>query len=420
MKRISTAALAAAIIVTGIGATPAAFAKDKKEEQPKGPQLSKPVFDAVNGAKDAITKKDYATAEPLVVQAETAAKTDDEKYYAQLMRYALVAGKADAAAGPNGVLDVKSMIAPLDALIANPKTPAAQLPSFEYTRAQIAYDQKDWARAVALFKSAKAHGSTEAKLDYYLAQAQASSGDSSGLEALANSGTVQPEEFYRTATARALAANQRAQAIQWLNRWAAAYPTARTWNTVLGNYAFGRTPIAKLDKRTTLDLLRLMRQTKALADASYYEEYAQNAFDTGLPDESKAVIAEGKATGKIVGNGNSVVQTLNQNANAQVASEGSFDGLDKKAAASPTGALSAQTGDAYFSKGDYAKAVALYRQALTKGVANTDEVNTHLGIALALSGDKAGAKAAFGLVKTAPRSELASFWLTWIDHPVTG
>jgi hypothetical protein len=38
---------------------------------------------------------------------------------------------------------------------------------------------------------------------------------------------------------------------------------------------------------------------------------------------------------------------------------------------------------------------------------------------LALSGDKAGAKAAFAAVTTAPRSDIAGFWSTWIDSPPT-
>jgi Flp pilus assembly protein TadD len=142
-------------------------------------------------------------------------------------------------------------------------------------------------------------------------------------------------------------------------------------------------------------------------------------MDVGLPDETKAVIAEGKAAGKIPGTGNSNIQALVTSSNSQVAAEGSFAGLETKAAASPTGALSSQTGDAFLGRGDYPKAIALYKQALTKGGVNNDEVNTHLGIALALSGDKAGAKAAFAAVTTAPRSDIAGFWSTWIDNPPT-
>ena len=44
-------------------------------------------------------------------------------------------------------------------------------------------------------------------------------------------------------------------------------------------------------------------------------------------------------------------------------------------------------------------------------------VNLHLGIALALSGDKAGAKTTFATVTGAPGSEIAGLWTTWCDAP---
>ena len=48
---------------------------------------------------------------------------------------------------------------------------------------------------------------------------------------------------------------------------------------------------------------------------------------------------------------------------------------------------------------------------------DADAVNTHLGIALAGSGDTAGAKAAFALVKASPRADIASFWETALGTP---
>ncbi len=422
MKRISTAALAAAIMVSGAGVlvVAPAIAKDKKEEAAKGPQISKEVAVPINAAKTAILAKDYATAEPELAKADAAAKTDDEKYYASYLRYAMEAGKAQAAAGPTGNLDTSKMLPPLDAVIANPKTPADVRPQVEFTRATIAYDAKDYALAVKMFSAAQQHGSQEPKLTYFLAQAKSATGDNSDMDKLAASGAPQSDDFYKAGIGRAKAAGQRDQELIWLKRWLVASPKGTTWNLVLANYALGPTSMAKLDKRQMVDLFRLMRQTNSLVDQDYYEDYAQKAFDVGLPDEAKSVIAEGKAKGKIAGNGNSNIQALNSQSNAQVASEGSFEALERKASASASGALSAQTGDAYLSRSNYPKAIELYKQALSKGAANADEVNTHLGIALALSGDKAGAKAAFAAVKVAPRSEMAGFWTTWLDAPVTG
>jgi tetratricopeptide (TPR) repeat protein len=424
MKSISTAAFAAAMVAgaTGLAFAPPAFAK-KKEEAPTGPQYTQAVAVAANKAKIALLAKDLVTAEAAVGEAEAAAKTDDDKYISTFLRYALVSQKiSDASAGTNGAFDPAPMIAPLDGLIVNPKTPADMLPKFEYSRATIAYDAKDWARAIRLFQQAQQHGSTEKNLGLYLAKSKVQGGDAAGgmadLEKLTAAGT-QTEDIYKYGVAQSAAAGLKPQTISWLKRWLIAYPTMKTWRDALGYYGLTQNPVDKLDKKTSIDLFRLMRQTKSLADENYYEEYAQKVMDVGLPDETKAVIAEGKANGKIPGAGNSNIQALVQASNAQVANEGSFAGLESKSAASATGALSQQTGDAFLGRGDYAKAIGLYKQALAKGGVNNDEVNTHLGIALALSGDKAGAKAAFGAVTTAPRSNLAGFWITWIDNPPT-
>ena len=425
MKRISTAVLTAALVTGMAGVTIAtpAFAK-KKEEAPKGPQVSPAVGAAIQKAKAAFTAKDLVAADAAVSEAEANAKTDDEKYYANFLRYALVSQKiADASTGTNGAFDPTPMVAPLDALIANPATPADMRPQFEYSRATIAYDQKNWALATQLFTAAQTHGSTQVNLPLYLAKTKIQAGNTAGgmadLDALFASGKPQTDDVYRYAIQQSSNAGLRADTVKWMQRWVTAYPTSKTWRTALAFYGFSAKPMAKLDKRQQVDLFRLMRQTKALADQSDYEEYAQRTMDIGLPDEAKMVIDEGKATGKIPAASSSVIKALASDAAAQITAEGSFDSLERKAAASPTGPLSAQTGDAYLGRSNYAKSIALYRQALSKGGVNVDEVNTHLGIALALSGDKAAAKTAFTAVTGAPRNEIAAFWLIWLDHPPT-
>ena len=45
---------------------------------------------------------------------------------------------------------------------------------------------------------------------------------------------------------------------------------------------------------------------------------------------------------------------------------------------------------------------------------------TRLGIALAYSGDKAGARTAFEAVKGQPRADLAGLWIEYLDHPPVG
>lgn len=425
MKRISTAVLSAALVtMAGVAFAPAALAKKKEEAQPAGNTVSKEVGVAVEKAKAASGAKDIVALEAAVVEVETAAKTDYEKYLGSYLRYALVSEKIGrASTGTNGAFDPSPMIAPLDALIANPSTPADMRPKFEFSRATIAYDQKNWALATQLFTAAQTHGSTEANLPLYLSKTKIQGGNVAGgmadFDALYASGKPQTEDLYRYAIDQSSRAGLKADTLKWLQRWVMAYPSAATWRNVILYYGISAKPIAKLDKRQQIDLFRLMRQAKALADQTDYEQYAQYVTDVGLPDEAKLVIDEGKATGKIPAVPSVTVKELAAMAGRAITAEGSFDALERKAAASPTGPLSAQTADAYLGRSDYAKSIALYRQALAKGGVNADEVNTHLGIALAMSGDKAGARTAFSAVTGAPRSDIAAFWMIWLDHPPT-
>ena len=71
-------------------------------------------------------------------------------------------------------------------------------------------------------------------------------------------------------------------------------------------------------------------------------------------------------------------------------------------------------GDLLYGYGQYAKAAELYRAALSKSGADANLINLHLGMALARSGDKAGATAALNAV-TGPRVEIAKYWLTYLS-----
>ena len=64
--------------------------------------------------------------------------------------------------------------------------------------------------------------------------------------------------------------------------------------------------------------------------------------------------------------------------------------------------------------GDYAKAAALYKAALGKSGVDSGLANLRLGEALAMSGDKAGATAAFNAV-TGSNAQVAKYWLLFLS-----
>ncbi len=423
MKTLSTLALAAALAAGLGGIAVVQPAAAKKEEAKPGLKLSQEFVKVAKPAQDAMAAKNYAGAEPLVAQAEAAAKNDDEKYVAQSLRFDLTRSKIAEVrvANPSAPVDESSLAGPLDALIANPSTPAVNKPTLLNARGVIAFNGKQWPQAIQYLSQARDAGYQDPDLDLRIATAKYNSGDVAGgsadLEtAIAKAkaaGKPASEDYYRYAIARANKARDKAQTVAWMSRYAAAYPTPQTWHDVLITYGLSSPSVDTLDKNQRIDLFRLMHDTKSIADQSLYEQYALDVIDRGLPSEAMNVLKEGQASGKLTA-GRNLNEEMAQ-ATSSAKSEGSLAPLEAKAKTSADGKLSAATADAYLSRGENAKAIELYRAALGKGGVNADEVNTHLGIALSRSGDKPGAMAAFAAVKTGSRGNLAALWSAWVS-----
>ena len=94
--------------------------------------------------------------------------------------------------------------------------------------------------------------------------------------------------------------------------------------------------------------------------------------------------------------------------------DASLDSSAKSALAGGTAKAALATGDLHYTYGQYAKAAELYRAALKKSGADANLINLHLGMALARSGDKAGATAALNAV-TGPRADIAKYWLAYVS-----
>ncbi|WP_375422417.1 hypothetical protein [uncultured Sphingomonas sp.] len=424
MKILSKLAVAALLTTSVGGLTVAAPAvAQKKDEQKGGLKLSKPVAAIAKSAQDAIAAKNFAVADPILVQVETLATTDDDKYIAAALRYDYENQKLAAAqaANPKAPLDQTSLAKPLDALIAAKNTPAADRGKYLYRRGQLASIGGQFQVATQYYQQAKAAGYNDPEFELQLIKTKFQSGDVTGgltdLEAEVNkqeaAGTKAPEAYYRYAIAQANQKQLKPQTMTWLKKYITAYPTTANWRAILITYGLQPTSVVKLDKSQSIDLFRLLRASGSLADQALYEEYAQSVYDRGLPYEAQAVVREGQASGKLPATSSSAKAIATDSATA-IREEGSLTAQEKKAALAKDGKLASQVGDAYLGQGNYAKAIELYRSALTKGGVATDEVNTHLGIALARSGDKAGATTAFASVTTEPRAGIAQLWSTYV------
>lgn len=424
MKSISRVAFAAALMAgaAGIAVSPPALAQKKAEQGAPKLKLSKEVQNAAAAAQKAIAAKDYATAGTQLTAAQAAAKTEDDRYIVAALQLQAEASKMQDARAANQQVSDQGLKAPLEALIANPKTPAVDVAKYNYQLGVMAANAKDNAGAATYFQRAQQLGYNDPNLPLQLVKLKMDAGDVAGgtaelekaLDAQVAAGQKPSEELYKYAIAQTNKKRMGPQTANWIKKWLVAYPTRQNWRDGIVTYGLTQQSAVTLDKGQKVDLYRLMRASKSLADQYDYEIYAQWAYDLGLPYEAKAVIDEGKAAGKLpAGAAADLLRVTNQ----AIASEGSLAPVEAKAKAGANGRIALNTGDAYLGMGNYAKAVELYKVALQKGGVDADTVNTHMGIALAQSGDKAAAKAAFGEVKTAPRNDIASFWTLYLDNP---
>ena len=220
----------------------------------------------------------------------------------------------------------------------------------------------------------------------------------------------------RIAVDRLYRGGKKAAASEWLGRQMAAHPSAEGWRATLLIYMEQtREKGVPMDADLQLDVLRLMRAAKAMGGEFDYQEYADLAQRRGLPWEAKAVIEEGRAAGKIQAT-NVAINELYRSAVVREKAEGSLSAEEKTATAAANGTAAKNVADAYLGSRNFTKAVELYRVALQKGGVDANLVNTRLGIALAMLGQKDEAKAAFGAVTAPPRNEIARFWTTWLDQ----
>lgn len=416
MKSVSKVALSAAIVL-GMPALVAAFpamAQDKKEEAAQL-KMSAAYRKAAVEAQEAAKGADLALEEAKIAALEAIAANPDEKFFAAKLRYDLeTKKKSNAGRG-----------AALDTLIASGKITGPDLGNLHFVRGQLLAQDKKYAEALPHYAKAKELGASQPDLPLQRAVAQFQTKDPNGgvasldeaIKAREAAGQKAPETWYKIAVSELYKSGNKAGAAEWLNRQLAAYPSADAWRSSLLVYLEQlQTKGVTLDPDQRLDVLRLMRAAKALGGESDYLQYADVAQRRGLPGEVKSVIDEGRANGKVTKT-NAQINQLYATADRQEKAEVSLAAEEKRAAGAAKGDVAMQTGDAYLGTRNYAKAAEMYRLALQKGGVDASLANTRLGIALALSGQKAEAKTAFGAVTGSPRADIAKFWTTWLDLP---
>ncbi|QIG79923.1 tetratricopeptide repeat protein [Stakelama tenebrarum] len=412
MNFVSRFAVAAAlgVSVAAISVSPANAQRSNggEQEQPQV-ELSREFREPAAQAQELIAAKKFAEAEAPLAQAESIASNDDEHYYADWMRFQVELGQGN----DDAVIPV------LDRLIANPKLPASSAPVLNYERGRRSVLKEDYEGALPYLLKARELGYDQSALPLLIASSyfklerveEGAAALEHAVEQEKAKGNQPPADWYRMAISKLYNAEDMAGTARWLLMELETYPTAENWRRTISLYRQGHS----LPVKQKLDMYRVMAAAGALADEAEYVGYADAAFNAGLPWETVSAIEAGRASGEIAESSDPANQ-LYSRAKTAVRNERALSAYESEAAAAADGDSAAQTGDAYLASGNYAKAIELYEMALDKGGVETDEVNLHLGIAHAKSGDLATARTYFDQVGSqGTYADFAKFWTVWID-----
>lgn len=419
MKLISTLALAASLAAgASLVAAPAAAQKQETKKQDNkavtvklgertltiGAQARTPLAEL----QAAVTAKDAANFPAKLAAAQAAAQSADEKYLVARLHL-------DYARSTN---DEAGQAAAVEAMLQSGGAPASELPALYSVVAESAYKANNFDKAAQAFEQLAKLQPNNPDVISNLAIVRGRQGRTAEAAQLLNratemktaSGQAVSEDHYKRIIDQAYKAKDIALANKTLYTWLSTYPTPKNWSDGLQMHR----ALVPLDDTAELDRFRLMRVAGAIKSGNDYTNLAAYLLQKGLPGEAKAVLEDGAAKGALSKSNAEYTRLLAQATQRANADRPTLAASEAQAKGAANGRIAANTGDAYMGYGDYAKAVAMYRLALQKGGVDANLVNTRLGMALALSGDKAGAKTALSAV-TGQRAELARYWMLWLD-----
>jgi tetratricopeptide (TPR) repeat protein len=166
-------------------------------------------------------------------------------------------------------------------------------------------------------------------------------------------------------------------------------------------------------QKTGLDLLRFRLASGSMRNAKSYTDMAELALQESLPGDALRVMEQGKAKG-VLGNGpqadrHARLMTMAKEKAAE--DQATLSAGEAEAAAQESGDADVMFGEAYWTYGQYEKAVAAIERGIGKGVKNMDDAHLRLGLAFLGAGDKPKATAAFKKITAgSPEAQIAHLW----------
>lgn len=376
----------------------------QQQQKAKDVRPSKGAMKALGELQAAVKAKDAAQIKAKIAAAQPVVSTNED-------RYVLAQLQLQAAADVN---DKPAAMAAMDAMLATGiLTPAEAAPVLK-NLSELRFGAKQFDQAATVLEKRLQLNPGDMDAIALLVETRNAQGRSAeavsvlqrGIQLQSAGGRKPDEAWLRRAAALAYTAKL-PNAAELARQWVTAYPSATSWQNSIAIYR----NLSRPDAESVIDLMRLMRATGAMTEASDFALYLETLNAQSNFIEAQSALEKARASGKF----NASDPQLKEAA-AAIDAKPKVTASELAAASksAPSGASLLRIGDRYYGLGDYAKAVETYKLAGTKGV-EANLVNERVGVALAAAGDKAGATAAFKSV-TGARAGVAQFWLLFLQN----
>jgi tetratricopeptide (TPR) repeat protein len=282
---------------------------------------------------------------------------------------------------------------------------------------QLAYQTKDYPKAIDFGKRAQALGE-DGDVGVYLANAYYITNDfentravsAATIKKLEDAGQVPEETLYRILQSACINLKDNDCIVTQIEKLVVHYPKPNYWTDLINSLL----RVSTSDKEL-LNVLRLSDGVDVMKEASQYTEMAQLALGQGLPGEAQAILEKGQQKGIFTAQrekdlANRILADAKQ---AVTLDKSTLAKQDASARAKPTGEADVKLGAAYLSYSENDKAIEALQRGIGKGGVKTpDEAGLLLGIAYLRTNNKVEAAKAFRTVTQNPAmARIAKMWL---------
>jgi tetratricopeptide (TPR) repeat protein len=397
-------ALAAVLAVGSYGVAPAALAGQDK------PTVSRAASKPLKEAQEAAQAKNYDLS---IAKAKEALALPNKTPYDTFVSNQMLAF-AYARQGNNAAA-AQAMEAQLDSGFTSAQDQATIMKAL----ASVAYQQKDYAKSAEFGQRMIKAGTADAEMYTLIAQSYYLQGNYKQAAGFLSVYVIDQERRGVTPKEQSLQLivdsyskmGDNTSATNWLEKMVGYYPKPNYWNNLL--YTMIRSD-GNTD-RHTLNIYRLMQDTKTLKQGTDYTEMAQIALDQGTPGEAVTVIEQGMAAGAFEDKASKDrnQRLLDSARKAATTDKAGMAKFEAEARSAKTGDADIALGRGFLSYGMNDKAEEAFARGIGKGVSkNLDEAQMLLGISQLRQGKKDQSVATFKGIKTtdATFQRLAKLW----------